>query len=79
LNVGSRRHKRQRSIRLGRIDVVALDAFVENTDATTQYGRPIAEQVERETHARLDGEPIIFDKPSREPILSGYLNASMNA
>src|SRR5258708_2121955 len=55
----------------GIVDVVALHAFVEGSEAAAKNGSAVAEHVLRETDAGLNGVVVVLDQPSGESVLRG--------
>jgi len=50
----------------GVVDVVALHALVEGSEAAAENGFAVAEHVFREANARLDGVVVVLDEAARE-------------
>src|SRR6266700_5728966 len=55
----------------GIVDVVTLHAFKEGSEAATEHGFAVAEEILREADTRLNGVVVVFDQASRETVLRG--------
>ena len=57
------------------VDVVALNALEEGSESAAENGLAVAEEIFRESNARLKGVVVVLDEPSRESALSSQSHA----
>ena len=65
----------ERRVQSGVVDVVALNALVEDANAAAENGLAASGQVIGKADARLPGEVAVLDVALRETIDAGFVNA----